>query len=290
MSFTLPSLKNILDIFSNIGFSDVVDIVIIAFVIYAIIGYVRDTRAAQLAKGLAFLLVASFIAKEANFYTVSWILGKVLEVGLIALLVIFQPELRRGLEYLGRGQLLGKDSMTRMSKERAMANVDAIVRSVEYFSARKEGALMVIERKTAVQDIAETGTIIDSNLTELLIENIFYKGSPLHDGAAIIRGDRILAAGCVLPLTEKQNLSKDLGTRHRAGIGVSEVSDALVLIVSEETGIISMAIDGKLSRFLDLKAVEKALLGYYLSKIDKEQNHSLFSFFRRSKHDTQENN
>ncbi|MCQ2565651.1 MAG: diadenylate cyclase CdaA [Clostridia bacterium] len=287
MTFSLPEISSLI---RNLGFSDVVDIVIMAFVIYAILGYVHNTRAAQLAKGLLFLLAASFIAELCNFYTVSWILGKVLEVGLIALVVIFQPELRRGLEYLGRGKILGKDSMTRMTKERAIANVDVIVRAVEYFSARKEGALIVIERKTAIQDIAETGTIIDSNLTELLIENIFYKGSPLHDGAAIIRGDRILSAGCVLPLTENQSLSKDLGTRHRAGVGMSEVSDALVLIVSEETGIISMAVDGKLSRFLDLKAVEKALLGYYLTKVGKEDNNSLFSFLRRPGNDAQESN
>lgn len=287
MNLNIPSFSNLI---SNVGFSDVVDIVIIAFVVYAILGYVHNTRAAQLAKGLFILLVASFIAELCHFYTVSWIIGEILDVGLIALVVIFQPELRRGLEYLGRGKLFGKDSMTRMSKERAMANVDVIVRSVEHFSSCKEGALIVIERKTAIQDIADTGTIIDSNLSELLLENIFYKGSPLHDGAAVIRGDRILAAGCVLPLTENQSLSKDLGTRHRAGIGMSEISDALVLIVSEETGIISMAIDGKLSRFLDLKTVEKALLSYYLNGLNKEDSIFSLMFLRRNKNDSQENN
>lgn len=287
MNLNIPSFSNLI---SNVGFSDVVDIIIIAFVVYAILGYVHNTRAAQLAKGLFILLVASFIAELCNFYTVRWLLKMVLDVGLIALVVIFQPELRRGLEYLGRGKLFGKDSMTRMSKERAMANVDVIVRSIEYFSSRKEGALIVIERKTAIQDIADTGIILDSNLSEPLLENIFYKGSPLHDGAAVIRGDRILAAGCVLPLTENQSLSKDLGTRHRAGIGMSEVSDALVLIVSEETGIISMAIDGKLSRFLDLKTVEKALLSYYLNGLNKEDSIFPLMFLRRNKNDSQEDN
>ncbi len=145
---------------------------------------------------------------------------------------------------------------------------DMIVRAVEYFAAKKEGSIIVIERETALSDIAETGTIIDAELSEELLENIFYKGSPLHDGAVIIRDERILAAGCVLPLTENAGLSKDLGTRHRAGIGISEVSDAIVLIVSEETGIISMATDGKLSRFLDLRTGEKTLLGCYLGKIE----------------------
>ncbi len=139
----------------------------------------------------------------------------------------------------------------------------------------------MIERRTALQDIAETGTLVDSKLTELLIENIFYKGSPLHDGAVIIRRDRILAAGCVLPLTDNQGLSKDLGTRHRAGIGVSEICDGIVLIVSEETGIISMAMDGKLSRFLDIKTVEKTLYSYYLEKYTLNGETSFLKKFLR---------
>ena len=266
MNFSFQNLNNI---FSDLGFNDVVDILIITAVVFAILGFIHNSRAAQLAKGLIILVVASLVASLAHFYTVKWILEQILDIGLIALVVIFQPELRRALEFLGRGRF-GNGNMT-MTQEMAMANVDVIVRSVEYFSARREGALIVLERKTALMDIAETGTIIDAKLTEQGLENIFYKGAPLHDGAAIIRGDRILAAGCVLPLTENQSLSKDLGTRHRAGIGVSEVSDAIVVIVSEETGIISVASDGKLSRFLDLRTVEKTLMGYYLSKV-KDQS------------------
>ncbi|MBR0114615.1 MAG: diadenylate cyclase CdaA, partial [Firmicutes bacterium] len=245
---------------------DIIDILLISFVIFVILNYARTSRAASLAKGIIFLILAYFFSSLAHLYAFNWVLGQVLNVGLISLVVIFQPELRRALEYIGRGKFAkGQISMSRAQKEEF---ADQVVASIGYFAARKEGALIVFERETALSDIAETGTIIDARLSQELIDNIFYKGSPLHDGAAIIRNDRILAAGCVLPLTENTNLSKDLGTRHRAGIGVSETSDALVLIVSEETGIISMAMDGKLSRFLDLKTVQKTLLNYYIDRKD----------------------
>ena len=214
--------------------------------------------------GLAIVLGVYLLSDAANLYTLNWILKNLLSVGLIALVVVFQPELRRALEFLGRGKFTTRGFS--MEKEKLSSNVDVIVRAIDYFAARKEGAIIVVENETALQDVAETGTMLDARLTEPLLENIFYKGSPLHDGAVILRGTRILSAGCVLPLTENPNLSKDLGTRHRAGIGITEVSDALVLIVSEETGIISMAQDGRLSRFLDLKAVEKTLLNLYLTK------------------------
>ena len=268
-------------ILSGIGFTDVVDVAIISFVVYRLLGFIRMSRAQQLAKGLLILVIASFISDTFNFYTVNWILSKVLDVGLIALVVVFQPELRRGLEYLGRGKFGSKQFS--IDKERMKETADILVRAVEYFAATKTGALIVIERETALLDIAETGTILDSALTEPLIENLFYKGSPLHDGAVILRDDRIYAAGCVLPLTENNNLSKDLGTRHRAGIGITEVSDAVVLIVSEETGIISMAVDGKLSRFLDLKTVEKMLLNHYMNRLSRSKagKDRIVQFFRK---------
>ena len=235
-----------------------------AVIAYYVIRYVRSTRAAQLVYGLAIVLGVYLLSDVANLYTLNWLLKNLLSVGLIALVVVFQPELRRALEFLGRGRFTTRGFS--LEKEKYNANIDILLRAIDYFAARKEGALIVVEHETALQDVADTGTMLDAQLTEPLIENIFYKGSPLHDGAVILRGNRILAAGCVLPLTENPNLSKDLGTRHRAGIGMTEVSDALVLIVSEETGIISMAKDGNLSRFLDLKAVEKALLNLYISK------------------------
>ncbi|MBP5749523.1 MAG: diadenylate cyclase CdaA [Firmicutes bacterium] len=251
-------------------FSDVVDVLIISVLAYYVIKSVRTTRAAQLGKGLGIILLVYVLSGVFNLYTVNWLLKNLLSVGLIALVVVFQPELRRALEFLGRGTVSIRGFS--FEKENFSSNVDIVVRAIDYFASRKEGALIIVENGTALQDVADTGTMLDATLTEPLLENIFYKGSPLHDGAVILRGNRILAAGCVLPLTENPNLSKDLGTRHRAGIGITEVSDALVLIVSEETGIISMAQDGKLSRFLDLKAVEKALLNLYLSKQPQNGN------------------
>ena len=256
--------EKILSIISVLEFTDVIDVIIVSVIAYYVIRYVRSTRAAQLVYGLAMVLGVYLLSDVANLYTLNWLLKNLLSVGLIALVVVFQPELRRALEFLGRGKFTARGFS--MEKAKLSANVDIIVRAIEYFASRKEGAIIVIENETALQDVADTGTVLDATLTEPLLENIFYKGSPLHDGAVILRADRILAAGCVLPLTENPNLSKDLGTRHRAGIGITEVSDALVLIVSEETGIISMARDGKLSRFLDLKAVEKTLLNLYMDK------------------------
>ena len=224
--------------FSGFGVTDVIDIAIVSFLIYKVLGFIRSTRAEQLAKGLLVIIVAAFLSDLLDLYIVNWILTGIINVGIVALVVVFQPELRRGLEFLGRGRFTKQFTIR---EENIAGNVDKIVRAVEYFAARKEGAIIVIERRTALQDIADTGTIIDARLSEGLLENIFYKGSPLHDGAVILRSERVLAAGCVLPLTQNQNLSKDLGTRHRAGIGISEVSDALVIIVSEETGIISAA-------------------------------------------------
>ena len=249
---------------AGIQFTDIIDIAIISFIVYRLLGFIRSSRAEQLAKGILILIVVFFISGALHLYALNWLLEKVLSIGLIALIIVFQPELRRGLEFLGRGT-----SFKKLAEEKAANPVkaaDAIAKSISYFASIKEGALIVLERQTALSDIAESGTIVDAELSEQLIENIFYVGSPLHDGAAIVRGDRLYAAGCMLPLTENQNLSKDLGTRHRAGIGITEQSDALVFIVSEETGIISMVEDGKISRFLDDKAVEKALLAHYMEK------------------------
>ena len=264
-------------LFSGFRIIDVLDIAIVTFIIYKVLGFIRSTRAEQLAKGLLVVVVIAFLSGPAllNLYITNWIFTGILNVGIIALVIVFQPELRRGLDYLGRGKFSKQFSLR---EEGISDNVDAIVSAVQYFAARKEGAIIVIERETALQDIADTGTIIDAKLSTPLLENIFYKGSPLHDGAAILRSDRILAAGCVLPLTQNQNLSKDLGTRHRAGLGISEVSDAVAIIISEETGIISMATDGRLSRFLDIKSIEKQLFNMYLS--DQKEDDSFINKLR----------
>ena len=261
---------------AGISFTDIIDIGIISYIVYRLLGFIKSSRAEQLAKGILLLIVVFFISGALHLYALNWLLEKILSIGLIALIIVFQPELRRGLEYLGRETF----SLKKITEERAanpVAAADMIAKAIAYFASISEGALIVIERQTALSDIAESGTVLDAEISEQLLENIFYVGSPLHDGAVIIRGDRVYAAACMLPLTENPNLSKDLGTRHRAAIGITEQSDALVFVVSEETGIISMVEDGKISRFLDMKAVEKTLLAHYMEKTNKKGNRRAFN-------------
>lgn len=257
------------DIISSIGIADVLDIAIVSFIIYKILGFIKETRAVQLIKGLLILVALIFLSDKFDFYTLNWILENTFNLGVIALVIVFQPELRRALEYVGRSKFI-RPQFSQLDKEKAKMITASIIKSVDYFSANKVGALIIMERETMLTDIAETGTVIDAEISTELLGNIFYEGAPLHDGATIVRADRILAAGCVLPLSQNKTISKELGTRHRAGIGITENSDAISLIVSEETGIISIAVDGKLSRFLDIKTVEKTLLNIYLNQTQQE--------------------
>lgn len=275
-------------ILASIRISDIIDILIVTFILYKAWGFVRTSRAAQLAKGLVILLIIYLVSGVANFYVIHWMLDKILSVGIIALVVVFQPELRRILEVIGRGKFTLRSFS--ISTEGINAQVSMIVRAVDYFAMKREGAIIVLEQETALQDVSETGTILDCEISEEILENIFYKGSPLHDGAVILRGNRVLAAGCVLPLTGNQNLSKDLGTRHRAAIGITEVSDSAAIVVSEETGIISLAVDGKLSRFMDLKSIEKYLTNMYVEHIEENQNvvQRVGNFLKRGKNGTEE--
>ena len=252
------------NIVSGVGFTDILDIMIVTFIIYKLLDFIRETRAEQLAKGLLLLVVATLLSKVLQLYTLHWILSGVMTVGLIAVVVIFQPELRRGLEYLGRSKF--SNVLSEVDKEEAKYMVGQLVEAIDSMSASRTGALIVIEREISLSDIVETGTVVDAVISAQMIGNIFYEGATLHDGALIIRGNRLYAAGCVLPLTQNKNLNKELGTRHRAGIGITENSDALVIIVSEETGIISVAQNGKLTRFLDVKKIEKSLLNLYLEE------------------------
>ena len=252
------------NIVSGVGVTDILDIMIVTFIIYKLLDFIRETRAEQLAKGLLLLVVATLLSKVLQLYTLHWILSGVMTVGLIAVVVIFQPELRRGLEYLGRSKF--SNVLSEVDKEEAKYMVGQLVEAIDSMSVSRTGALIVIEREISLSDIVETGTVIDAVISAQMVGNIFYEGAPLHDGALIIRGNRLYAAGCVLPLTQNKNLNKELGTRHRAGIGITENSDALVIIVSEETGIISVAQNGKLTRFLDVKKIEKSLLNLYLEE------------------------
>lgn len=273
-------------VISDIRIWDIVDIAIIAFIIYKILGFIKKTRAEQLVKGLLVLVVIALLSEILKLYALHWILIATMQFGVFALIVIFQPELRRGLEYVGRSKLL-KPQFATMDKDKIKATTSAIVKALDYFSVNKVGALIVMERETTLNDFAETGVIVESDVSPEVLENIFYVGAPLHDGAVIIRGSKVYAAGCVLPLTKNQDLDTEIGTRHRAGIGITEISDALVIIVSEETGIISTASDGKLTRFLDIKTVEKTLLNLYLTDDIKDRarniSNPLVGLFRRKK-------
>lgn len=269
---------------TGIGLNDVLDIVIVTFIIYSLLSFIRETRAQQLLKGLAIIIAAYFAADFLKLHTISWILKGTFTIGIFALIVVFQPEIRRALEVMGRTHLT-KRGKAAIDKAQAKHTIDEIAAAVDSFSKSRTGALIVFERETVLKDIIETGTIINADVSTELLGNLFYVGSPLHDGAVIIRENKIEAAGCVLPLTENKELNKSLGTRHRAGIGITENSDCLTLIVSEETGVISAAENGKLERFLDKKSVEKILFDLYLSE-DGGQPQTLdrlFDFMGRKK-------
>ena len=239
---------------------DYLDIAIIAFLIYQLVLLTRQTRAIQVLKGLAMIIVASYVSELLGLTALNWVLRSILNNGVIALLILFQPELRRALEQIGRSTKLDR-SAQRDESERI---VDEITQCLLRLSRRRVGALIVFEQRTGLKDITESsGTAIDSIISAPLLENIFEPNTPLHDGAVIIRGQRIVSAACVLTLSNNPAISRDLGTRHRAGLGVSESTDAIVLIVSEETGIISMAKGGKLTRHLDAEGLRKLLREMY---------------------------
>ena len=246
--------------------TDVIDIVIVAVLIYQMLKMIRETRALQLVKGIAILLVVLQLSTWLNFTVINYILRNIMQVGLFTIVVIFQPELRSILERVGRskvGKLMDFSSMQHDELE-IKKIINELVMATVNLSQTKTGALIVLERDIKLGDVVDTGALLNAEVTQALLENIFVPKTPLHDGAVILRNDRIYSAGCVLPLTSNKNLSRELGTRHRAAIGMSEVSDAVVIVVSEETGKISIAINGTLTRNLNehtLKnAIERALL------------------------------
>ena len=240
---------------------DYLDIIIIAFLIYQLVTITRQTRAIQVLKGLAIIIVASYVSELMGLTTLNWVLRSILNNGVIALMILFQPELRKALEQIGRTAKLDRSAQ----QDESERIVDEITQCLLRLSRRRVGALIVFEQQTGLKDITESsGTEIDSIISAPLLENIFEPNTPLHDGAVIIRGTRIVSAACVLNLaSDNRAISRDLGTRHRAGVGVTETTDAIVLIVSEETGIISMARGGKLTRHLDAEGLRKVLREMY---------------------------
>lgn len=243
----------------------IIDISLVAFVIYKGLMLIKGTRAVQLLKGLAVLIVASFISDVLGLTTINWMLDQTRLAILVALPIVFQPELRRALEQLGRGKFFARP-LSSLGAEDMSRLIGEIIRSVNVLVKNKHGALIVIERETGLNDYIETGIKLDGVVSVELLVNIFVPSTPLHDGAVIIRGDRVAAAGCFLPLTDSPYLSSQLGTRHRAALGITEISDAVVIIVSEETGTISVAEEGKLTRYLDEHTLREILEELLLSK------------------------
>ena len=236
---------------------DWLDIAIMTIVIYNVIKLFLRTRASSVFKGIALILITAWISSQLELHTISWVLQKVISTGVIVLVILFQPELRRALDQLGRTRLSKQmfNTQRRQQTRHTEQVVNEIVKAMTAMARKRIGALIVIERQTSLTDIAESGTAIDAEITDPLIQNIFEPNTPLHDGAVIIRGERILAAACILQLSDDYSISRELGTRHRAAIGMTESTDAVTLIVSEETGIISMAREGRLTRHLDAKSL-----------------------------------
>ncbi len=261
--------KQLIGLIGQFRFRDLIDIAIVAFVSYKAIMLIKGTRAVQLIKGLAVLIISTKVSQWLELYTINWLLRNTMTVGVIALLVVFQPELRRALEQLGRGRLFVTPFFS-FSEEEVNKMINELARAVQSFAANKIGALIVIERKTGLNDVMETGLELGGRISTELLLNIFIPNTPLHDGAVIIRNDKIMAAGCFLPLTENPNLSKELGTRHRAALGITEQSDAVSIIVSEETGVISVAVDGKLTRYLDIMTFKEMIKSLIYTKEQKQ--------------------
>lgn len=273
---------------ATMGISDFIDIIIVAYLIYRIIWFIRKSSFINLAKGLILVLVALWASEFFGLIMLSYILRKTVELGVIALVILFQPELRRLLERMGStlNTNIGGSStdMTRAISEVAQACGD--------MAATNTGALLVFERKVSLLPVVGTGSVVNADTNAELIKNLFFKNAPLHDGAVIMRDARIEAAGCVLPLSKNQNLSRDLGTRHRAGLGVSEESDAIAVIVSEERGDISAAIDGQLKRHLSPGQLAAFLTKELIHEEKKDDKAGLWkeikSFFRANDDDSED--
>lgn len=254
------AIKTIFEEYSDmyippVGFSDVIEIVIIAYILYHIIVWIKDTRAWTLLKGILVLILMFIVAELLRLKTIIWLISKTISVGVIALVVIFQPELRRALEQLGQQKfisgLLPFDDNRDKNEKFSEKTVTELVKAAYELGKAKTGALIVIEQDNVLTEYVRTGIDVDAILTSQLLINIFEHNTPLHDGAVIVRGDRVVAATCYLPLSDNMRLSKELGTRHRAGVGVSEVTDSFTIIVSEETGKVSIALGGELIRNVD---------------------------------------
>jgi diadenylate cyclase len=278
-------LSDMEGIVNSFRFADALDVLCVAYIMYHAIRLVRETRAMQLLKGLAILVGLYAAASIAGLRSLSFLIRYLFQYGALALLIVFQPELRRSLEQVGRTrfsglQILGGNNDIGAQNARWSAAIRSVGEAAAFLSKRRIGALLVLEQQTRLGEIVKTGTVIDSAPSPELVSNIFFPNSPLHDGALIIRDGRLYAAGCYLPLSDNFTISKEMGTRHRAGLGMSEHSDAVVVVVSEQTGVITIAQDGKLRRGFTGDQLIKELEGVFIIEKREEKGERLPSFLK----------
>ncbi len=242
-------------------FIDIVDIILVSLLIYAVIKFIRERRASKLAIGVVLVLALLVVSMVFDMKVMSFILSNIVQVGLIALVILFQPELRAALEKVGSSSFKTFQNTIKKNKEIAKSdNIDHICQAISELAREYTGALLIIERNTPLGDIIKTGTIINADICVVMLKNIFFNKAPMHDGAVVIHNNRIYAAGCFLPMSKNDDIIKDLGTRHRSAIGMSEESDAVVIVVSEETGTISIALNGELRRNYDYNSLKHELM------------------------------
>ena len=274
-------LRTVIQAFANIQGSDVLDIIIVAFLFYKLLPMLRSTGTARIAGVVATVIVIAWVTGIVKLHTLSWILNQLLAIGLLAVVVLFQPELRRTIDHISNMGWKKLFSSTTVKPEQEMIPVIAqTVRACEAMSRERVGALIVFARDNRLDEYFKTGTLIDGQVSDQLIRNIFFPKAALHDGAMIIRDGRVMAAACVLPLSSSERLSADLGTRHRAAVGMSEVSDAVIVVVSEETGVVSVAVGGMLKRHLAPQTLER-LLRNELCPEEPEQKENLIETLRQ---------
>jgi diadenylate cyclase len=250
-----------MELLRQIRWQDLVDIIVMSIIVYRLLLMIKGTKAAHMLIGLGVLLVASFVSRYFELYTVDWLIQSFWSQIVIALIILFQPEIRRALAQMGETQFIHA-----LTSAEELKSLDEIVKAAIALSNRKIGALIAIERDTSLKDFVEIGTPLDGKVSKELLLSIFHPTSPIHDGAVVIKGNRIIAAGCFLPITMNTDVSKALGTRHRSGIGLSEETDAVVIIVSEETGTVSMAMNGKLESPLDMGMLRDILTDLFTRK------------------------
>lgn len=267
MNDVMLTIRNMLwNITHRMAFIDVVDILIVAVIIYELLLLTRHTRGSALLKGLFLLLMIALLSNLLGLVSLNWLLLSVLQYGAVVLIILFQPEFRKALEKMGRSRLMTKGAQRRGMDDDRDNLIAEIMQTISDLSKRKVGALLVFEQQTGLEDVIETGTRLNATISAPLLENIFEPNTPLHDGAVVIRENSIEAAACILPLAEASGVSRELGTRHRAAIGISENTDAIVIVVSEETGIISMACDGMLTRPMTTRDLKDILRHIYSNR------------------------